>query len=330
MTSCNQMRFMVKEKIFAENIDSEGLIQRAYLLLSQKRYDHAIGILSNLLAQFPDDLEIMIGMASAYQYKGDTKKAIDTAEHVLQLDPTYYHAYDILAEIYFFNKKDYNTAEMYVLKSIELSPFNSSSYSLLSQICYYNNKFEQCYYYAHEALSLDPLNYIAHMALGLYYLHIPNFDKAEEHYRACLSLAPNNAAVYCNYGMLQLSFANNELGYKLLREAVQLNPEDTFLQETFREAFIRNNFFYSPLNKISNGKMDDSYILYANIIVLIALPYLLRFEFIPEFARFMIILIWIINAFIFFGLLIYRFVIRFFINAYYSKAIKKGTLANVI
>lgn len=320
----------MKNQLFSDHIDTEGLIAKAYLLLSQKKYDYAIRILSDLLAQFPDDLEILIALASAFQYKGDTKKAIATAEHVLQLDPNYFHAYDILAEIYFFNKNDYNNAEKFVLKSLELNSFDSSSYSLLAQICYYNNKFEQCYYYAHEALSIDPLNYVAHMVLGLYYIHVPDFNKAEEHYKACLTLAPNNAAAYCNYGMLQLSFARNEMGYRLLREAVKLNPQDAFLQETFREAFIRNNILYSPLNKLTNGVIDDSYILYGNIIVLILLPYLLRFDFLSSLLRGIIVLIWILNAVMFFGLLIYRFIVRFLIDRYYSKAIKKGTLASII
>lgn len=316
--------------MFAENIDSQGLIAKAYLLLSQKKYDHAIRIFSNLVAQFPDDPEIIIGLASAYQYKGETKLAIQTTEHVLQLDPNYYYAYTILAEIYFFNKNDYNLAEKYILKSIEINPFESSSYSLLAQICYYNNFYEKSYYYAVEALELDPLNYVAHMVLGLYYVHVPNFEKAEEHYRACLSLAPNNAAVYCNYGMLQLSFAQNEMGYRLLREAVKLNPQEPFLQETFREAFIRNNFFYSPLNKVTNGLIDDSYILYTNIIILVLLPYFFKVEIISDFIRVGIFILWILNILILFSVLGYRFVIRFIINWYYSNAIVKGTLASII
>lgn len=320
----------MKDKILAEAIDAQGLITRAYLLLSQKKYDHAIRIFSNLLAQFPDDPEIMIGLASSYQYKGDTKQAIQTAEHVLQIDPSYAYAYTILAEIYFFNKNDYNTAEKFVFKSIEINPFESSSYSLLAQICYYNNKYEESYYYAHEALELDPLNYVAHMVLGLYYLHIPNFNKAEEHYKACLSLAPNNAAVYCNYGMLQLSFAQNEMGYRLLREAVKLNPQDPFLQETFREAFIRNNFFYSPLNKLTNGLVDDSYILYANILILVLLPYFFKVEILSDFIRLIFFLFWILNVLILFTVLGYRFAIRIIINWYYSNAIDKGTLAAII
>lgn len=311
-------------------LKKEELLQKGYMLLAQKQYDHAIKHFGQLLSMDPNDSRVLVGMASAYQHKKKPDEAIRYAQRALEIDPAYHYAYDVLAEIYFINKNDYVKAEEYALKSLELYPFDSTTYSLLAQIYYFQKYYPACYEYANNALSIDPLNYVAHMVLGLYYWHIPNYPEAEEHYKACLALAPNNPTVYGNYGLLSMAFSQNKMGYELLKEAVSLNPEDTFLQESFREAYIRNNIFYAPLYWLTGGRFDDVYIIYTNIVLLALLAFIIQLPIIPKVVDVILLGILILNLIMLFVMVIYRFVMRFAINRFYSWHIKIGALHKII
>ncbi|MEW5818733.1 MAG: tetratricopeptide repeat protein [Cyanobacteriota bacterium] len=299
-------------------------------MLSQKQFDQAIQIFNDLLSDDPNDPEALVGLASAYQHKNKPDEAIKLAEKALESNPSYHYAYDVLSEIYFINKSNYLKAEEYALKSLQIDPFSSSTYSLLAQIYYFQKYFPQCHEYATKALNLDPLNYVAHMALGLYYCHVPDYEKAEEHYKACLSIAPESSVAYGNYGLLNLAFAQNKMGYNLLREAVRLNPDDRFLQESFREAYIRNNPFYAPLYWITKGVFDDVYIIYANVIFMFIVGFTAQLPFITGLLKVLLIIIFIFNLGSLLTMVIYRFIMRFFINRFYSWHIKKGALHKII
>lgn len=320
----------MSEKLLSTSESKRNLVAKAYLLLNEKLYDHAIKIFQDLLSMDPNDPEVLTGLSAVYMRKDQTKKALELAYQALNKDPSFYYAYDILAEIYFINKKDAFKAEEYAHKSLELNPYDSSTYSLLSQIYYFQKKYEECYVYASQALQIDPENYVAHMALGLYYAHIPNYDKVEEHFKICLSIAPNSSIVYGHFGLLNLAFSKNEVGYKLLREALRLNPTDKFLQENFREAFIRNNPFYAPLYYLSSGLFDDVYIIYIALLGITILGFFAQYNHWPKIINFLIFLAIILGIVVMLFIVIYRFIMRFSVNTFYNWAIKKGVLVKYL
>ena len=312
------------------HLNKEVIIKQGFLLIGQRQYDHAIKLFSDLLSSDPEDTEVLVGLACAYNYKKKIDQAIDLAERAIAINPTSYYAFDILAEIYFLNKNDYDKALEFANKSLEINPFSSSTFSLMAQIYYFKREYKLCFVMANSALEFDPNNYMAHMALGLYYYHMSDFNKAEEHYKACLALAPDCYAVYCNYGLLNMAFFNNEMGYKLLREAVKLNPEEKFLQETFREAYINNHIAYSPLSKLTKGYFNDVYLLYGNIVFMFVFAFISRIPNIPVLIRNILIILFLLNFVSLFALVIYRFIVGFIIDKYYSWAINNGKLSKII
>lgn len=316
--------------INTSNINTTRLINEGYMLLNQRMYDNAIKHFLSVLSFEPKNVEALVGLASAYQYTNKIEAALKTAFIALEIDPEFYYTYIILSEIYFINKHDYFKAEEYALKSLEFNPFNSAAYSLLAQIYLFQKKYSDCYQQAHRSLELDPENYVAHMVIGLYYFHTSNFNKAEEHYKKSLEIAPNSSTVFCNYGLLNLAYAKNTIGYKLLREAVKLKPEDKYLQDALREAFIRNSVLYSPLSKLTNGKLDDVYILYSTILAVMIISFLYNIPIIPIIFKKILILLFLLNAFLVIIMVIYRLIMRSLINQFYSWAVKSGNLSKYI
>jgi tetratricopeptide (TPR) repeat protein len=313
-----------------QTIQRSSMINKGYLSLSHRLYDHAFNIFSDLLIDDPNDYDALVGLASVYQHTKKTEDAIKTAYRAVAVNPELHPAYDVLAEIFFINKDDYGKAEEFALKSLEIQPYDSSTYSLLAQIYYFQRRFDDCQNFAIQALMLDPENYVAHMALGLYYYSIPNFQKAEEHYKACLKIAPNSSMVYGNYALLNMSFARNRMGYKLLREALSLSPDDKFLQESFREAYIRNNPFYAPLYWVTDGKIDDVYIIYGLMILMLIAAFSHQIPFMPEIIKMALAIILLFSVGFLLTMVFYRLFLRFIINRLYNWSIKRGKLVDII
>lgn len=90
-----------------------------------------------------------------------------------------------------YRDNDFETAEKYYLKTIELNPNYAPAYNNLANIY-------------HEKLHEN--------------------EKAETFYRKAISLNPNVGNFYVNLGMLFYAFGNIEDAEKLFREAIKVEP----------------------------------------------------------------------------------------------------------
>lgn len=307
-------------------------IQRGYLLIQQRQYVKAIEHFENILSDYPDDNNLLIGLSLAYYHNNKTFKAISAALSALNINPENYEAYEILAWIYFTQKHDNEIAEEYALKALSLKPDNSSIYSLLAQIYYFQRNYNKCFFYAKESLKLNPENYSAYMILGLYYYEFQDLELSEQYFSKCLEIAPNSADVYCNYGLISLEFAQNKKGYELLREAVKLNPDVLFYQNSFKEGFIRNHLLYLPIS-IINFEVSFPYMLAFTItswILCAIVSQLEDLQVLPTIIGKISVSFTIIFCFFLFILILYRFIIRLILTMIYQNAIKKGILHKII
>lgn len=311
---------------------SENLLTKGLLLIERGLYKHAIEYFTGLLANDPNNFSIYYYISLCHYHNGKPKEGLAAAFKAIELNPEYYHAYDIIAWTYFTHKKDFQNAEKFALEALNLNPNSADIYALLSHIYLFDNKYNLSFECATESLKQDPENYIAHLTLGIYHYSFNNFDKSQQHLLKCLQLAPNSSAGYLNYGLLSIEFAKTKQGYELLREAIKLNPEEKFYQKCFKKAFIVNHILYKP---IIITKLDYYFPYYLSIILFgfIFSGMISFIEFIRQTNTFFgsliaIILFLALNITIL--LVIYKFIISIILNIIYSYAIKNSTLHKII
>jgi len=82
-----------------------------------------------------------------------------------------------VARVYFY-KKDYQNAEFYVRKAVQLSPLNAEYLELLGNAVFYQNKYSEAIQEYNAALRLQPDRTSIHLRLALAYEKIEEYDLA--------------------------------------------------------------------------------------------------------------------------------------------------------
>lgn len=229
-------------------------IQQGYMLLENHQGKKALSHFKELACLFPNDSNVLVGLARAYWAVDKTNKAFKIANDALSANPNCLDSHVLLRDLHTYISRNYRKAEVHGLKAIELRPCDSYMYAFMSQLYYHKKMQQKCYDFANEALKLNPENDMAHMTLGLYYAKKMDYKKSKKHYYKSLELSPNDPITIANLGLLNLNLSKTKEGYQLIRDAIRINPVNKQLQSTFKEAFIQNHPDHKPILWLTNSK----------------------------------------------------------------------------
>jgi len=122
--------------------------RKTSILFKLERYEEALEINNELIKLYPEKIEYINNQAMILGYYGKKKEAIETAEHLIRMNPNISNSYDTFGNVYMVFEE--------YMKAID--------------------KFE-------EALRLDPsniLNFHTYLRLGICYKKLKNYEKARE------------------------------------------------------------------------------------------------------------------------------------------------------
>jgi len=122
--------------------------RKTSILFKTERYEEALEINNELIKLYPEKIDYINNQAMILGYSGKKEEAIETAKHLIQLNPNISNSYDTFGNVYMVFEE--------YKKAID--------------------KFE-------EALRLDPsniLNFHTYLRLGLCYKELKNYEKARE------------------------------------------------------------------------------------------------------------------------------------------------------
>ena len=143
-------------------------IQESEKLIQTGRFDEAIGLLTELLADDPGDLSALLNVGIAYTENGENDKAIRALEYYTVRDSTNAEAWEALGCAY-LRKQEYGTAETYLTRARETDPENASVLRNLSVLYSRTERGEKSFELLQTAHTLDPRDYLTSFALGLAY-----------------------------------------------------------------------------------------------------------------------------------------------------------------
>jgi tetratricopeptide (TPR) repeat protein len=177
-------------KLYGEDETTDGY--KIMLLVKDNKYDDLVKIAENYYAKYPNDarmLDMMYKikkevykdnsgamkvyetfMNNNYNYdayikyadylieKGDTKKGLEVKEKLTKIFP-----YDPVGlsnlSTYYFSIKDYDKAEVYINKSLALSPYNEKYWDQLGDINNEKNRVSEALNAYNQSLKYDPDQY---------------------------------------------------------------------------------------------------------------------------------------------------------------------------
>lgn len=160
--------------------ESEDLIRKG-------RYDEAIEILTEMIADDPEYLPALLNIGIAYTEKGDNDKAIRALTYYEQIDSGNPEALEAIGCAY-LRKKEYDTAEEYLVRARAIAPDNASILRNLSVLLSRTHRGDESFRLLKRAHLLDPTDYLTTFALASAYKAYGSIVEARQLFESLLAL----------------------------------------------------------------------------------------------------------------------------------------------
>ncbi|MDA3947887.1 MAG: tetratricopeptide repeat protein [Spirochaeta sp.] len=143
-------------------------IRHSEKLIQTGRFDEAIGLLTEMLAEDPDDLSALLNVGIAYTESGENDKAIRALEYFTARDAGNAEAWEALGCAH-LRKQEYDRAETFLNRARETDPDNASVLRNLSVLFSRTRRRDESFELLQTAHTLDPRDYLTSFALALAY-----------------------------------------------------------------------------------------------------------------------------------------------------------------
>jgi serine/threonine protein kinase/TolB-like protein/Tfp pilus assembly protein PilF len=188
-----------------------------------------------------DCYTLISGAAYGYIPREDAiQKANDAIRKAIEIDPTSAEAYNSLAYLKFRLEWDWEEAENYFKKAIELKPGYSSAYERYALYLALLGRNKESIQLMNHAYELDPLNPSVSTGVGRMYHFARQFDKAIKQYEETLQMNPDYVETVFALGMSNSVLENYDRAIQQLKRAIELSNGRliiiTFLARTYAAA----------------------------------------------------------------------------------------------
>ncbi|XP_025206791.1 UDP-N-acetylglucosamine--peptide N-acetylglucosaminyltransferase 110 kDa subunit-like isoform X2 [Melanaphis sacchari] len=244
----------------------------AYLKVTE--YSKAITSFEKAIELDPDNISALRYLAVTYCYQDNMLLSVETYKKCLKLQPDNLDINLELALVYFHNLENFQEAEKYFEKCIELNSQREDLYKYLfavnqklnkyknaSDICIslgdlYLDRFdlENARNAFTTAVYFNPENAHGHWKVGLTMHNLGQFDLALMRYRKAIELKPNFAHAYCDSAIIYEKYDLYEKALKYYKMALQLQPDHL------------NALINMSLLKQKLGQFDDIVDIYKRIL----------------------------------------------------------------
>jgi tetratricopeptide (TPR) repeat protein len=218
-------------------------IERAFLLLNQKRPKEAKLILMDCLGQEPDNDSILYLLAQVELIQEDDDKAMEYINSAIGLDPNEADYHLTKARVY-INKKQYDEAIACLKTTLSLDPYSEMAYAFQSMIYARKKDFSMSLAFADKCLAVNPENLTG---LNLRSTALLKLGREEESFltiEGALNEDPEDPYTHANYGWGLLEKGEGKKSLEHFREALRLDPDNESARAGMAAALKANFFIY--------------------------------------------------------------------------------------
>ncbi len=126
----------------------------------------------------------------------------------------------------YLKMRDFDKAEEYVRRVLEINPNFLPALNILGTVYYYRNDFEKAHEYWQNSLNLNPKYLKPYSNLGFIYLNQKQYDKAEEVYKRLLELDITDKNTLNMLARIYFNTRQTAKGEWILKRMFLSNPKD--------------------------------------------------------------------------------------------------------
>lgn len=218
-------------------------LERAELLIGQRRYEMAEEQLNKLLAESPDH-----PLGTAYKaliklHNRDSEAAITLAKTALGLNPVLDFALYIIAAAH-MDLENFKKAEKAISEAISINPYVPDYFGIHANIKLLLRDYKEARDIAQRGLQIAPENLLCRNVLSTALLKLGDKEASFQTIEKALELDPENSLTHANYGWAQLEKGSHKKALEHFREALSKNPEDQYARAGMLEALKAKFFLY--------------------------------------------------------------------------------------
>ena len=157
------------------------------------------------------------------------KRARETAERALQLDPELAAAHCTMGYLKATHEFDWSAAEQYFRRALELSPSGSDAYSLYGRMCAALTRYDEAIALGMRAHELDPLTHRMDVVTSL--LRAGRYDDAIVRMEALVELDPANERARATLGWAYFLSGRREDGVAEIERAAAATRNTAWLAQ---------------------------------------------------------------------------------------------------
>lgn len=214
---------------------TEGLLEKAGLLMQQNRYDDAEKILGQLLTSEPDNDYLLYLLAEVNLQKENYGRAEELINSAIGLDPGMAVYFYLKARLFLVQDK-YKEAEEYIATAINMEPREPGFFALWAQIKLLLKQYEDALNIANQALALDASHVFALNVRSTALLKLNRKEESFTTIAGALYENPNDAYTHSNYGWGLLEKGDNKKALQHFTEALKNDPNSAHAQAGMVEA----------------------------------------------------------------------------------------------
>ena len=221
----------------------EIIIQRAEILIQQRRSAEAEKVLKEALAPNPNDSRVQVLLSEAFIQQDKFDGAEKLINSAIAINPDNGVLFYIKARIY-INLEQLNQAEESLQQALALDPTDADFYALLASVKLSRKQYEAALELSGKALEQEPENLLALNIRSKALIKLNKHEEAFKTIEGALREDPDNAYTHANYGWSLLEKGNHKKAIEHFREALKLDPTMDYAQAGMQEALKARNIVY--------------------------------------------------------------------------------------
>lgn len=212
-------------------------IEKAMSLFREKKYQEAIDAFSSVLETVPDNAEVYNNMGVAYSCLGNFEQAENYYVKAIDLNPEMAQAYINLSDLYYKAGDLASALGTLQRGSYELRD-NLAIAHLLARVYIEDQRWDDAIDELDRVLEGEPENYDAYYDLGHVYFELGDYEAAISNFETVIEYQENNELLY--YALAQAYEANNEIDKAISNylKAIAVNDKFTLAYKKVGVLFL--------------------------------------------------------------------------------------------
>ncbi|QEC67138.1 tetratricopeptide repeat protein [Panacibacter ginsenosidivorans] len=218
-------------------------IERARLLLSQRRYKDAETQAGIVLQQDPNDADALQIIGHCRLDNKQYDEALKIFQQCIGHQPDDDYVLYLIAFCY-YRKHEIDAAQKYLEQAIAIFPYNAGYFSLLSNIHATERRYADALYAANQGLQINAEDIGCLNARSAALFRLNKKEEAYETINESLQVNPEDDYTHTNYGWHYLEKGKHKQAYEHFSEALRINPNNNAAKEGYKASLKSKLPFY--------------------------------------------------------------------------------------